>query len=284
MSDDLWIAPEFTNLFARHKLSKLEALFAVEAAHRLDKATLPSWRERIVLELDDGGGQKHRLFVKRFVAPPASARPPRKLAVRTVAGVERHWILELAQAGIAVPRIAAFGEEVRGGREVRSVLVLADVGGSSLETMAAHADWPAPRQLVEGVADLVRRLHAAGYIHRDLYLSHVYLTNSRPRDPELALIDLQRILKHPWRRRRWRARDLAQLDYSTPSHVAGRTARLRFLRTYLAGENVRSWTARFLVYCVRRKSAQIAKHDARVQARLAQEPGLPTPAEEQRTP
>lgn len=266
---ELWIAPDCAALFARHRLHTLDDIFAVEAARRLDKATLPPWRERVMLELADTEGQKQRLFVKRFQSPPASARARTRAPACSVAGVERHWVTALTQADIPVPRIAAFGEEVRGGREVRSVLVLADVGGISLETMAAHADRPAPRQLVEGVADLVRRLHRAGFIHRDLYLSHVFLTNNRPRTPELALIDLQRVMQRPWRWRRWQARDLAQLAYSTPQHVAGRTARLRFLRRYLEGVGLHSRAARAIMRRVLRKSAQIAAHDARVRARLA---------------
>jgi len=97
----------------------------------------------------------------------------------------------------------------------------------------------------------------------------VFLTNNRPRAPELALIDLQRVMQRPWRWQRWRSRDLAQLAYSTPAHVAGRTARLRFLKRYLGSDGLRSRSARVLMRRVARKSARIAGHDARVRDRVA---------------
>lgn len=268
----LWIAPDCAPLFARHGLRTLDDLFAVQPAQRLDKATLPAWRKRLMLALDDGQGQTHRFFVKRY-APPRGGRRRRVgpgQSVQSTAGVERHWVLTLGAAGLPVPRLAAFGEELAGGRERRSVLVLHDVGGESLERWADRVRRPAPRALVAAVADLIRGLHERRFIHRDLYLAHIFLTNGDAHHPELCLIDLQRVLHAPWRWGRWRARELAQLDYSTPAAVAGRTARLFFLKRYLGCGRLSSRRTRALLRRIARKREGIAAHDARARARGAE--------------
>jgi hypothetical protein len=271
----LWVAPEFAPLFAAHGLRTLDDLFAVEPTRRLDKPTLPAWRERVMLELRDMRGDVQRLFVKRFQPPPDNARPrlPRTGATaRSAAGVERHWVLTLGAAGIPVPRLVAFGEQIDGTRERRSALVLADVGGESLENWAAAAEGLAPPQLIHALADFVRRLHDGRFIHRDLYLCHVFLTNSNARAPELALIDLQRVMLRPWPWTRWAARELAQLDYSAPQRVAGRVARLRFLKRYLGSAPLKSRQARGMMRRIARKRARIAAHDARSRKRTGMTP------------
>ena len=132
---------------------------------------------------------------------------------------------------------------------------------------------------------MIGRFHALGYVHRDLYLSHVFFDATAPPPHRLRLIDLQRVLRPVWRKRRWIVKDLAALNYSTPTTMASRTDRLRWLRSYLrvAGQvvlrtpgNDRSmhrshegdsrgirWTGerRALVYRILGKTFQIARHD-----------------------
>ncbi len=268
----LWIDPACRPLFERNGLTGIADWFAIPGAQRYDKPFLPGWRERLAVDLADETGANRRFFVKRFHAPPAREQRRRVLsghARRTTAGVERHWLAALTADGIAVPQVAAFGEERSGWRERRSVLVLADVGGVSLEKWAATRTTPAPRGLLHATADLVGRFHRAGYVHRDLYLAHVFLVDDEPEGWALALIDLQRVMRRPWRRRRWQTRDLAQLAYSTPQVVAGPRARLRFLKRYLEGRRLNTPAVRRLIGRVERKAAQIAAHDDRRRRRAA---------------
>jgi len=106
------------------------------------------------------------------------------------------------------------------------------------------------------LADLVATLHGAGYVHRDLYASHVFL-NERGGDFELYLIDLARMFSPRCRRFRWRVKDLAQLKYSMPSlwTVAHWDD---FLAKYLGAE-----TAAMGRYAraIDRKVAAITRHD-----------------------
>lgn len=262
----LWVAPRFRSLFARNGLCELDDLFAVEGVARFEKKRLASWRERIAFDLTDEDGMALRFYLKRFTDPPASVQWKRRLTgqgMLSFAGIERRWIELLRADGIPVPEVAAFGEEMNGSRERRSALVLAEVPGESLERWCASRREAAPRVLVQAVALLVARLHGAGYIHRDMYLSHVFADGRESASPVLTLIDLQRVLAKPLRWSRWVARDLAQLDYSTPQAVANTRARLRFLKAYLGDRKLATRESRRLIRRVVAKSNAIARHDAK---------------------
>ena len=59
------------------------------------------------------------------------------------------------------------------------------------------------------------RLHQSGYVHRDLYTSHIYM-DSADGEMQLYLIDVARMFRPRCRVLRWRVKDLAQLKYSMP--------------------------------------------------------------------
>jgi hypothetical protein len=102
------------------------------------------------------------------------------------------------------------------------------------------------RAKVHAVADLARRLHAGGLVHRDLYLCHLF---ARPGDDRLVLIDLARLAKSTSRRRR--VKDLAALWHSARG-LWSRADGMRALRRY-GGD-------RRLARAVLRKAARIARH------------------------
>jgi heptose I phosphotransferase len=120
--------------------------------------------------------------------------------------------------------------------------------------------------LIVELAGLVRRLHASGWFHRDLYLCHFFIpsrfldTIPRTWTGCVILIDFHRLT-----RRRifdWMARikDLAQLDYS--SHINGvwEQDRRLFMEHYQQGIG-----GRILGCLVRCKSAMyLRKHRARL--------------------
>ncbi len=386
----LWIARGYESLLEAHGIDSLEALAAYGGGERLDKLGLAEWRERWRITLGSGDVGP-TLYLKRYTSPPPAARREARRAgcgARSLAAVEWRWMHRLRRDGIACVEPVAFGEECRGRREVRSLILTAAVPGVSLETLAAHRTdahpsatarfclkTPSPRQgegwgegrismnhaspdlspqgerdsqpqpgvapcpsverhkkpiagsvprpsgsgpfpapdapasagaasrndqtilshdfsLSDELASLIGRFHALGYVHRDLYLSHVFFDATAPPPHRLRLIDLQRVLRPVWRKRRWIVKDLAALNYSTPTTMASRTDRLRWLRSYLrvAGQvvlrtpgNDRSmhrshegdsrgirWTGerRALVYRILGKTFQIARHDQSRQRRV----------------
>ncbi len=266
---EFWIADEYGALFAQHDIAVIDDLFEI-AGTKLHKATLPSWRERLAVDLADSDGKTKRFYIKRF-----HRNTPGRLLKSVFAGqgatspaqVERDWILRISRDGITVPKVAAFAEESLDTGGSRSALVLAEMPGESLEKWVLRQKGAVSSELVDAVANVARVFHSAGYIHRDFYLSHIFLTNDSETNPKLALIDLQRVMHKPIRFVRWRNRDLAQLDYSVPIHIAGLRQRVRFLRRYFQVGGLRKAGLRRTIKAIARKSAQIAAHDRRRQAR-----------------
>ena len=261
----LVVEPAYQRLLAAHKLDALDALFQAEGTHRFTKPGLPEWRERIRLELLDADGKPSAYYLKRYSAPPVGAQLRRILSgplTHGTAWVEWIRMQALADCGIGTAEPVAFGEEIAWVWERRSAVLTAQTPGESLERWVAQRPTRVPRRLLETLARFVARLHERGFVHRDLYLSHVFIDESDPRDPVFRLIDLQRVFRPRWRRTRWIVKDLAALNYSTPRSVASSADRLRWLQVYLGVPKLRERDRRF-ARRIMAKTNRIARHDQR---------------------
>jgi len=98
---------------------------------------------------------------------------------------------------------------------------------------------PALQRLIVQVADIARRFHAAGFNHRDFYCCHFLTKETSPGRFDVRLIDLQRVQRRQWFRRRWIVKDLAQLASMAPDDRVGRREKVLFLRTYLGVQKLR---------------------------------------------
>jgi hypothetical protein len=262
----LVMAAEFEPLLRAEHLDSIDRLFADDLGEPLGKPGLAPWRQRRRLCLQGDG--KLTFFVKTFDHPPARARKLVRAAqtgARSVAGLEWSWMHRLHRDGIACARAVALGEELAGRREIRSVLVSEAVPGQSLERWMPH--WPElhpakRRETLHGVARLVGKLHRKGYVHRDLYLSHIFYDDSAQGGESVQLIDLQRVIRPRWRRERWIVKDLASLNFSTPQNCLSRTERLRWLLVYLGTRKLTA-SGRRLAYRVLGKTSRIARREAR---------------------
>lgn len=236
------VAPEYAGLLESAGLDSRDALFNYSQGESLTKPGLAAWRERIRLTLTDGGPTQ-TLYMKRFTHPPASARREVRRCgngARSVAGVEWNWLHAFRDAEIPCAEPIALGEEFVRGRERRSVIIMASVPGRSLEGWAR--EWTTPDRdarapVLAATADLVAKLHALGCVHRDLYLSHVFLDPAAPAGQSLRLIDLQRVFRPTCRLRRWIVKDLAAFYFSAlgllPRGMLSRADALRWLKRYL---------------------------------------------------
>jgi tRNA A-37 threonylcarbamoyl transferase component Bud32 len=162
--------------------------------------------------------------------------------------------------------------------ERQSLLLTDEVPGRSLERRVPDelerrlADRAFKARLGAELAGVVARLHAARLVHRDLYLSHVFIDEGADGTVRLSLIDLQRVLRPRLRWRRWMIKDLAALDYSTPRAAASRADRLRFWKRYRGAQRLGPGD-KALIRAVARKSRRIARHTAR--RGLGRPPGSP---------
>ena len=161
--------------------------------------------------------------------------PGRGLIVPTRATAAFRKGHALLARGIATARPAAAADLWRRGAVADSLLVTEAVDGEPL------SDWlrrgPAPalrRRLARDLAQMLRRMHDAGFLHRDLKAPNILVSPRGGAGVRPVLVDLdglrQAIRVSAWRR----ARDLMRLSVSLDEWgVARRTDRLRFLRAYL---------------------------------------------------
>lgn len=222
-------------------LDSLEKIFACQQGQRLDKpglGTRQRWRMALTV-----AGRPTAIYLKRYGSPSWSMVLKRLLGQRTTAPIaifDFAAAMTLAKVGVAVPRPIAYGFERGGLRERRSFVMLEELPGAEAlerllprwrENAGRYALLRDKKELIRHIADLVRRLHEAGYFHRDLYLAHLFISKNRQGGERLNVIDLQRVFRPRWRRRRWQVKDLAQLYYSARRYFS-RVDMLRFAHYY----------------------------------------------------
>ncbi|MCH8150150.1 MAG: hypothetical protein IH987_19595 [Planctomycetes bacterium] len=270
--NDLTVVAARAPWLVANGLDTLDRLFEPSTGECLGKPGLNTWRERIRLTIQHDGDEQ-KLYLKRYRDPPAAARRELRrtgTGTRSLAALEWTRMRQLAQDGIACVEPVAFGEELVGGRERRSAILAKAVPGRSLESCAGdwtHTDRDRIRSVGRQVATIVAKLHGQGYIHRDLYLSHLFYDPSPDTADPVRLIDLQRILRNPRLIGRWVVKDLASLNYSVPAHLYSTADRLRWLKWYLDASKLDRSMKR-LIHRIVGKTRRIARHDRRRLARF----------------
>ena len=255
-------------------LDTVAGAFAYGGGEDLDKPNLGS-RRRTRLTVTDAAGQDRELYLKRY-GPRRWIDALRRRWTGASAGspaeIEFDNVCAARAAGVATMQAVVAGSE--GGRwgGGRSYIVVTAVPGEALERcgeafLDRHGDDGAVAELTTNLAGLVRTLHQAGWVHRDLYASHVFLDESHGRQ-DLYLIDLARMFAPRRRQFRWRVKDLAQLKYSMPPAWVENYWDA-FLADYL-GADAGSQRQRY-DRAVNRKVAAIRGHDQRNAARRREE-------------
>lgn len=267
-------ASSYESLLLSCGFDSLDAVFRWDRGDRLDKPGLKPWRQRWRISLPVSGGRPATFYLKRFLHPPFQEQCDRWFKghwMLGTGGVEWHNARLLAQAGVPAAEAVAFGQEMVGPWERRSFVLLREVRGTSLEKWLPERVVPpekegAPRLRrcrLERLAELVALFHRLGFVHRDLYLSHIFIDAGSGEadggtDERFCLIDLQRVFRPRWLHRRWVVKDLAALAYSTPSDRVSPAERLRFLARY-ARLCERFGDARSLAGPVQAKTARMVR-------------------------
>jgi len=227
------VAPGFLPLLKANGLDSFEQIMALPGGKVF--RNFPG-RRTVRLELKAAGSATQAVFLKRYESNYLS--PGWKILRRFGwPGAEdealREWrmIQEVRSLGIRTALHVAMGQEALGRRATRSFLMTAEIPGA-VEGTAWAERLPAQerRRFLLQVAELAQKLHAAGLVHKDFYLGHV-LVAPEGGEPELFLIDLQRVVRPCCFRARWVAKDLGALAYSM--YNAG-GSRADLLRCYLA--------------------------------------------------
>jgi tRNA A-37 threonylcarbamoyl transferase component Bud32 len=159
----------------------------------------------------------------------------------TSAQTEYSALALLEKIGVPSMHPVAFGVRGRNPAHQDSFLITEELTNTaSLEDFCK--EWPShppngnlKRGIINQVAQMVRRMHAAGMNHRDCYLVHflLHLESINNNAPKISLIDLHRAQIHPLPLpQRWRNKDLAALAYSSSLIGLTKKDRYRFLKIY----------------------------------------------------
>jgi len=254
----MWLDRGFRSRLSRAGLAGFEAVMSNSAGRCL--RTLRD-RENWHLRLDDAHPRRGGMYLKKHYARTWSSWLRARLRARpgrTPARVEAGNVGSLTAEGIRVMRLVAYGEKLHADGLLESFVLTEELAGYDELHEFIRKRFP-PRDLyrtlrrnrdldglIRRVAEVVRRLHQAGYNHRDLYCCHFFVKEPQPGWFEIRLIDLQRVQHRRWFRRRWLVKDLAQLAWSAPRDRIKCTHRLAFMRHYLGVKRLRAADKRLI--------------------------------------
>ena len=259
----------YKQLLEKHGLGTLKNVFKYDQGHRLHKPGLKK-RERFRVVLNISHGSKVAIYLKRFGYPGIFDLFKRRFTRHRIGtGIYDFFgAKRLAENGVAVARPIAYGRERGWFGETRSFAMIEELPqAEALErllpewhnTKSEYALLRDKKELIRQMALLVLRLHRSGYYHRDLYLSHVFLSKDKYGLERLNLIDLQRVFQPRFLKRRWKIKDLAQLYYSSRDYFSY-TDMMRFLHEYFTCNQLCAHHKR-LIRSVHRKANRIERHE-----------------------
>lgn len=154
-----------------------------------------------------------------------------------VLGARNEWqaIQHLTAADVRTMTAVLFCERGINPATRRSAILTQSLGDRvSLEDYLPE-NLQVKRRIINEVADMSRKMHAAGVNHRDFYLCHFLMGQADRERPELFLIDLHRAQIRSSVPERWLVKDLGGLLFSAFDKPLTRRDLLRFVRVYRPG-------------------------------------------------
>ncbi len=196
------------------------------------------------------------------------------------AGLEWNAISELRNYGIQTMPALAMGEKFKWKFwEKQSFLLTEEIkGGISVEKILETKpglSFNTRKKLAERIGKIGRKLHSAGFVHRDFYLGHFYVVGDLNQEYQMHLIDLQRVMQGAKIFNRWSLKDISALYFSSlPLKEISRTDRMRFLFNYLGITSLDSKSKQF-VNKILMKANRIEKHTEKLIKRRIKRGELP---------
>lgn len=263
-------------------LLKAAGLTDFEAVYRYDGGTvIKDIRQRTVtfMELEENG-LKRRFYLKRH--KPEQLGPVNVL-MSWIAGrrCSQGWmefdnICRFRQKGLPTVEPVACGEKNVGFSRMESFVITEDVFPyiplekiieEHPECFQGESGGHRKRKLIEQVAALARKMHLRGFNHRDFNATHVLVRyRDASVDPELALIDLQRVDKNKLMRFRWIIKTMAELCYTLPAPLFDQSDHRLLFCAYKGKKHV-NLPDRIQLYWIRRKTEKIRRHTEHIRAR-----------------
>ena len=213
----LLVTPEFAPILKNNGLETFDQI--MQLVQGIPVRSFPG-RNTVRLELKHRTGETLAVYLKRYDRSYVS---PWRFLCRLLRwpGAEdealREWQMteRLRAAGFETPVPAATGQEKQLGVVTRSFVMTAEIRGDCAHHCLPEFTAARRREFARELGSLVRRFHAAGFVHKDLYLYHVFVLHHSPTEPKLriAFIDFQRVVRPVLFRQRLRVKDLSSRAY-----------------------------------------------------------------------
>jgi hypothetical protein len=214
-----------------------------------------SQRKTVRLRLPDGCS----IYLKRHYRAGflASLKKLLKFSPEPTAFDEFANIAAFHKSGIPTVTPVCAGRRGAGPLQTESFLVTLALGDCIKldDYLNGPLSFAAKLALIDQTAGLIKKMHGAGFNHRDLYLCHIL----RDSTGSLFVADLHRVQRRVRVPERWLVKDIAALNYSAPRTVS-RTCRLRFLKAYLGSDRLTRGDRRFILK-VLKKTRRMLEHN-----------------------
>lgn len=236
---------------------------AERVLHAVDRQSWSKHPQTLVVHLDQGDASE--FYVKVF--HPGNAWSAFKDVFR-MSRAFRGWRqgLALSEAGFDVPLTIAVGEERRWRLLRRAFILTQKVDGQPahlflgrlIDRGEKNMGLGAKRAGLRRIAGLVRRFHAAGFVHGDLVASNILISNGGAAGAAFYFMDNDRTRRYPaWLPQSLWKRNLVQLN-RMPLPGITLQDRMRFFQNYLQTEKL-TRSERRLVCWLERKTRRRRK-------------------------
>jgi len=266
--ESFFIDREYQTAFSKSGLTSIEEVFSFDAAKNLTKSNLARFRTRLQFEINSPQLPSTTVFMKRYDRPPVFVQVRNWLSHhnrRSNALREFEAAKKLTAAGINTAKVVSYGEQWSTMFEERSFIITEKIpDAESLERKlpdcfngpATTENLKLRRNFIVQSAAFIKKFHETNYRHRDLYLSHIFYSNTG----EFYLIDLARVFGPIVLRRRFQIKDIAQVYYSAPGKHFSKTDRMRFYMAY-TGQKRLTKKDKIFIRKVINKAERMARHD-----------------------
>jgi heptosyltransferase-2 len=266
--ESFFIDREYQTALSEAGLTSIEEVFSFQAAKNLTKSNLASYRSRLQFEINFPESESTTVFMKRYDCPPVIVQLRNWLSHhnhKSEAFREYDASYKLTSSGINTPNVISYGEQRNAFFETRSFIITEKIpDAESLERKLPDCfDEPDTiekleqrRNFIAQAANFIKKFHETNNRHRDLYLSHIFYSETG----KFYLIDLARVFRPILMRKRFQIKDIAQIYYSAPGKYFSKTDRMRFYKTYAGQSKLRRKDKAFIRKVIN-KAKQMARHD-----------------------
>lgn len=175
--------------------------------------------ERAFLNTPDGG--KLEVYIKRYTKIPLKEKIKQAFSLKFYNFDALHeWnaLRAFHKLGLdtMIPMAVA---DLGNGQTCNLTLGITDyIKAAELFKSFTPKDDARKSSLIQKIATIAGRMHAAGFAHQDFYLVHMFVRESE--DDKIYLIDLQRLIMQKNLSKRWRIKDLGQLLFAARDYIS----------------------------------------------------------------